>query len=187
MPAPRHVDPSPGTPRRLLPRRRVALTGGLLAVGSTVGLGGCWIDPDAPATTGTTPTRPTSTHGSDLEVVRSVVAQIDDVRTQISALGAPLPASVTALLAIHDAHREVLVAALGDDGETQTAAPEVSGAPATPSAASMSRLRRSEARLQRELTAATGQVSSGDLARVLASATAGVAQGASLLGGEAAQ
>ncbi len=140
----------------------LALTG----ASSAILLAGCRIDPPGAAST---PAPHTLGQGAqaDLEVVTSTVARIDVVLRKVTHLTPAVPALSAVLVPVHTAHRDLLAAALPDR-------------PATPppgrKQTTLTGLRRAEADLQRQLTESAGSVSSGELARVLGSAAAGVAQ-----------
>ena len=154
-------------------RRRTAV--GLAAAGA-VALGGCRIDPPADRTDEASPA------GSrDTEVVAAAVAQIREVVSTLgSDDGVGAPPWVASLLTLHREHLALLEPAVprADDAATATT-------PGTVTSPSLQQVRRAELKLQRHLASAAGQASSGDLARVLACASAGVAQAVTVIGGAA--
>jgi hypothetical protein len=175
MVGPGTPPPSPGGCTRLPRRAVLALTGvGALA------LAGCRIDPpSAPTADDTAPSPDT-----DSAVVAAVVATIEDVLAQAEAAAARGAAWAAPLVRVHLAHLAVLAPARGSPTAPPTAADgstedEATGAPR----ATRRRVLRAELRLQRHLATASADVSSGPLARALASASAGIAQAATELGG----
>lgn len=168
MPGPIPTASRPGTPRAV---RRRSLLG--LATAATLGLSACRIDP--PAARETDEARP----ARDTEVVASAVAAIRETEATVRAAAGDGDAPwATSLLALHAAHLTVLAPAPQDGPATTPQAPGST----TGTGPGLPQVRRDELRLQRRLAAAAGGATSGDLARVLAAASAGVGQAVLLLG-----
>jgi len=149
--------------------RRTVLGAGLFV------LGGCTIDsgPSQPA-------RSSSPQLTDAEYDQRLVDQVAvgtagalSTIERMSARFDLLAGLLTPLVALHQAH----LSALGVVSPPSTA-PVALGSDAR---AALTRLRGLEAELQRDLAAAAGNARSGQLARVLAGMSAGVAQHAVLL------
>lgn len=151
----------------------VALTGCEIAVPGRPPAPGPGPGPGAPAPAAGPDT------GDDTDLLAQVLDAVDATSaTVVAALARhrELASSLQPLLDLHAAHRDVL------QGTSQAPAAEAgSGVPQTPDAAT-SVVRRAEERLADRLTRAAVAARSGDLARVLASMSAGVTQHVAVLG-----
>lgn len=172
MPGPTPTASRAGAPRAV---RRRALLG--LGTAATLGLSACRIDP--PAARETDEAQP----ARDTEVVDSVVAAVRETEATVrAAAGDGGAAWATSLLALHAAHLAVLAPDAQDGTATTPAAPGSTTGTGTGTVPGLPQVRRAELRLQRRLAAAAGEATSGDLARVLAAASAGVGQAVLILG-----
>lgn len=165
--------PAPVATARVLTTRRttvaVALAGGAALAG---GLSGCDIgDPARPgASPGATPAA-----DPDEELLDRARAEVDAALALVAALSRHrrMATPLAPLLALHTAHRAALAGderASATPGETP-APPTLSGTPGELWTMLLAR----EGTLQRRLAAAAVEASSGTLARLLASMTAGIA------------
>lgn len=165
--------PAPVLPARVLTTRRttvaVALAGGAALAG---GLSGCDIgDPARPgASPGATPAA-----DPDEELLDRARTEVDAALALVTALSrhGRMATPLAPLLAMHTAHRDALA---GDDTPTETptgtpAPPSLSGAPGELWTMLLAR----ERTLQRRLAVSAVEASSGTLARLLASMSAGIA------------
>lgn len=149
--------------------RRTVLSAGLLA------LGGCTLD-SGPAQ----PSTSSSPQLTDAEYDQRLVDQVTlgtaralSAIERMSARHQLLAGPLAPWVALHQAHLSALGVVT-----PPSAAPVALGADVK---ASLTRLRSLEAELQRDLAAAAGNARSGQLARVLAGMSAGVAQHGVLL------
>lgn len=161
------------SPRPALSRRTALATAALVPVG----LAACDIDPprDEVPTGGVPPTP-----HADSVLVGEVVTAIAAAEAVVTAARDAAPAvapTLDALVLTHSRHRELLAEAAPD--ASAPAAPE-GGVPAGRGAA-LDAVRRVERHLRRDLQRASGQASSGDLARVLAVMVGSLAQHAAAL------
>jgi len=143
----------------------VALAGGAALAG---GLSGCDVgDQERPgASPGSTPAA-----DPDEELLDRARTEVGEALALVAALSRHrrMAAPLAPLLALHTAHRAVLV---GDETPTETPAPPaLSGAPGELWTLLLAR----ERTLQRRLATAAVEASSGTLARLLASMSAGIA------------
>lgn len=142
-------------------------------------LAGCDLDPPADPDRPAHPTGPAASPPADDDtgLVREVIGALDTAAAVVAAAAAGAGSQATALAelaAVHDTHRTLLSQALPDEEASATPVP-LPDAPGGRRAA-MAAVRRAERQLSRTLLEACLASGSGDLARVLASAHAGVAQ-----------
>jgi hypothetical protein len=142
--------------------RRTALGA---ALGGVVALSGCDLeladlDPRSEPTPAGAPTASAPPADADTTLVADVVAEIGAALALADAVRRPYRKAYRPLARLHRAHLDLL------DGE-----PPEPGAPTTAAAA-----RAREEQLQVSLAEAAGRAGSGELARVLASMSAAVAQ-----------
>jgi len=140
---------------------------------------GCDVDDlRAPATassTGPATTAPEPSEEADRALVDDVVAAIAGVRTQVAAATDPaLSTLTTSLVSLHDAH----LGMLSSDGSST---PSASATPPAPP--DRAQVRRAESGLQGRLATAAGRAGNAELAQLLASMSAAVAQQVELLAG----
>lgn len=161
--------PAPVLPARVLTTRRttvaVALAGGAALAG---GLSGCDIDDEVRpgASPGATPAT-----DPDEELLDRARTEVDAALALVAALSRHrrMATPLAPLLALHTAHRAALA---GDETPGETPAlPGPSGAPGELWTMLLAR----ERTLQRRLAVAAVEASSGTLARLLASMSAGIA------------
>ncbi|WP_210648611.1 hypothetical protein [Nocardioides sp. SYSU D00065] len=163
-------------PGRLLTRRTTLGT----ALAAPLVLGACDIDPPARDDASASPTPPPP---EDSELVARVVAELVRARSVVDAATSSVPELAGRLAPVasaHAEHLELLVGAVPDaeppTSPPPTLAPQILRA--------LGAVRRSEARLLREVRTACVGAASGDLARVLAGVAASTAQHAAALDAE---
>jgi hypothetical protein len=170
------VTPVPAPPLR--PTRRTALGALAGAIAGAGVLSGCDLDDLGPGGPDPTPGAGGEAEvDADQGVVDDAVADLARTAALLTATRTRFPrlrARVAPLHALHLAHLETLGGAPDDAGDA-------GGAPATPAVpgsarAAWSEVRTLESRLQRRLADWSVAARSGDLARVLASMSAAVAQ-----------
>jgi hypothetical protein len=151
----------------------VALAGGAALAG---GLSGCDIgDPARPgASPGATPAA-----DPDEELLDRARTEVDAALALVTALSrhGRMATPLAPLLALHTAHRDALA---GDDTPTETPTETPTGTPAPPSLSGApgelwTMLLARERTLHRRLAVSAVEASSGTLARLLASMSAGIA------------
>lgn len=162
--------------------RRTAVAGALAA---PVALAACDIDPPRDAAAPTGPDGPPAADGTDdVDLLAEVVDGIESTMAlAVAARARPADADLAArLTALHEAQVAVLGAAAPEDTDpgTDSDSPDASATPAPApddaGAAEGTRLVPAERALQRLLARSAATAQSGDLARVLASAAAAIAQ-----------
>lgn len=158
----------------LVTSRRAVL--GSVTVGLAVapGLTGCRLG------TGSDPSAPATVDQHDADLIARVVADVDRVWALVAAVGAGFPAlsaPMSALQAVHEAHRQALGAP-----EATNAAPSAASPSAIPAdrTSALALVRAGERRHQQVLVASAVSATNGALARLLASMSAAVAQRVSL-------
>jgi hypothetical protein len=147
------------------------------AFATPVALAACDIDPPRDETPEQGESDAPLPQDDDTGLVATVLDRIEETRGVVATVAsAPVVVALASRLrALHSAQTDLLGEALPDQ-EPKAGAPGGETTPVPEPGPPRRTLLAAERRLQRELVRAAGQASSGDLARVLASAAAAVAQ-----------